>query len=89
MFSPTTHPMAEIKEITNMNTAFHMGEQRAVVHVPDKEEMTIGRSTRADYVSHRGHGSVQLPRVPGEGQERSGRNHFHGHGCLPERNRRG
>ena len=32
-----------------MNTAFHMDEQRTLVHVPDKEEMTIGRSTRADY----------------------------------------
>ena len=41
--------MAEIEEITNMHTAFHMDEQRAPVHVPYKEEMTIGRSTRADY----------------------------------------
>ena len=32
-----------------MNTAFHMDEQRTLVHVPYKEEMTIGRSTRADY----------------------------------------
>ena len=42
--------MAEIKEITNMNTAFHMDEQRTLVHVPYKEEVTIGRSSRADYV---------------------------------------
>ena len=41
--------MAEIKEATNMNTAFHMAEQRTLVHVPDQEEMTIGRSTRADF----------------------------------------
>ena len=26
--------MAEIKEITNMSTAFHMDEQRTLVHVP-------------------------------------------------------
>ena len=32
-----------------MSTAFHMDEQRTLVHVPYKEEMTIGRSTRADY----------------------------------------
>ena len=47
---PTTHPMAEIKEITNMSAALHMDEQRTLVHVPCKEEMTIGRSSRADYV---------------------------------------
>ena len=46
---PTTHPMAEIKEITNMNTAFHMDEQRTLAHAPYKEGMTIGRSTGADY----------------------------------------
>jgi hypothetical protein len=41
--------MAEIKEITNKNTTFHMGEQSTLVHVPHKGEMTIGRSHRADY----------------------------------------
>ena len=41
--------MAEIKEITNMNTTFHMDEQSTLVHVPHMGEMTIGRSPRADY----------------------------------------
>ena len=41
--------MAEIEEITNMNTAFHMDGQRTLEHVPYKEEMTIGHSSRADY----------------------------------------
>ena len=47
------------------------------------------RTLNQGRLPHREHGSVQLPRVPEEGQERSGRNHLHGHGCLPERNRRG
>ena len=36
--------MAEIKEITNMNTTFHMDEQSTLVHVPHMGDMTIGRS---------------------------------------------
>ena len=41
--------MAEIKEITNMNTAFVVNGKTTLVAVPYTGNMTIGRSHRADF----------------------------------------